>query len=105
LIEFPHNDHPDEVFARIRPAHAYANPTDQQYHELVGALHRQWRVATRAVMILLSAGGMTAAEIGAIARQEQLAGELIARSRRFRGEQQWVNLDGLTSARLIAAAE
>jgi hypothetical protein len=26
----------------MRPAHVYANPTDEQYHELVDALHRQW---------------------------------------------------------------
>lgn len=35
-------------------------------NQLVDALHRQWRIAARAVMILLSAGGMTAAEIGAL---------------------------------------
>lgn len=50
----------------MRPAHVFANPTDEQYHQLVDALHRQWRTAARAVMILLSAGGMTAAEIGAL---------------------------------------
>jgi hypothetical protein len=41
LIEFPHDDHPDEVFASMHPAHVYADPTDQQHHELVDALHRQ----------------------------------------------------------------
>ena len=50
----------------VRPAHVYANLSDRQYHELVNALHQQWRVATRAVMILLSANGMTATEIGAL---------------------------------------
>ena len=50
----------------MRPAHVYANVSDEQYHQLVTALHRQWRVATRAVMILLSAGGMTAAEIAGL---------------------------------------
>ncbi len=50
----------------MRPAHVYAKPTDQQYHEVVDALHRQWRVPARAVMILLSANGMSAAEIGAL---------------------------------------
>lgn len=50
----------------MRPAHVFANPTDEQYYQLVDALHRQWRTAARAVMILLSAGGMTAAEIGAL---------------------------------------
>lgn len=50
----------------MRPAHVYANLPDEQYHELVAALHQRWRVATRAVMILLSAGGMPATEIGAL---------------------------------------
>jgi transposase len=44
----------------------YANVSDEQYHDLLSCLHRQWRVATRAVMILLSAGGMSATEIGAL---------------------------------------
>jgi transposase len=48
----------------MRPAHVYANVSDEQYHQLVDALHRQWRVATRAVMVLLSASGMPAAQIG-----------------------------------------
>jgi hypothetical protein len=65
LIEFPHNDHPDEVYASMRPAHVFANLSDEQYHDLVTALHQQWRVATRAVMVLLSANGMPAADIGA----------------------------------------
>ncbi|WP_233512780.1 helix-turn-helix domain-containing protein, partial [Micromonospora deserti] len=50
----------------MRPAHVYANPTDEQYDQLIDALHRQWRIATRAVMILLSAAGWTAAEIAAL---------------------------------------
>ncbi|GAA2702871.1 hypothetical protein GCM10010429_08260 [Micromonospora olivasterospora] len=50
----------------MRPPHVYANLPDEQYHQIVDALHRQWRVATRAVMILLSAGGMPASEIGAL---------------------------------------
>jgi transposase len=50
----------------MRPAHVYANVSDEQYLQLVDALHRQWRVATRAVMILLSAGGMSAAQIGGL---------------------------------------
>jgi transposase len=66
LIEFPHNDHPDEVYASMRPAHVFANLSDEQYHDLVTALHQQWRVATRAVMVLLSANGMPAADIGAL---------------------------------------
>jgi transposase len=54
----------------MRPAHVYANPTDEQYHQLIDALHRQWRTATRAVMILLSAGGMTASDIGTLLRYD-----------------------------------
>ncbi len=50
----------------MRPAHVYANPSDEHYQQLVEALHRQWRVATRAVMILLSASGMTATEIAVL---------------------------------------
>jgi transposase len=47
----------------MRPAHVYANVSGEQHQQLVAALHRQWRVAARAVMILLSANGMTAGEI------------------------------------------
>lgn len=50
----------------MRPAHVYANLSDQQYQELVTVLHRRWRVATRAVMVLLSASGMPAADIAAL---------------------------------------
>lgn len=50
----------------MRPAHVYANVSDEQYHQLVTALHQQWRVATRAVMILLSTHGMPAAQIAAL---------------------------------------
>src|SRR5262245_12491721 len=50
----------------MRPAHVYANLSDQQYQELVTVLHRRWRVATRAVMVLLSAGGMPAADIATL---------------------------------------
>jgi transposase len=47
----------------MRPAHVYANLSDHDHQQLVDALHSQWRVATRAVMVLLSAHGMSAAEI------------------------------------------
>ena len=50
----------------MRPAHVYANVSDEQYQQLVTALHRQWRVATRAVMILLSTSGMPASQIAAL---------------------------------------
>lgn len=54
----------------MRPAHVYANLSDEQYHRLVSALHCQGRVATRTVMVLLSASGMTAAEIGVLLRYD-----------------------------------
>lgn len=47
----------------MRPAHVYANLSDPDYQQLVDALHSQWRVAARAMMVLLSANGMSAAEI------------------------------------------
>lgn len=50
----------------MRPAHVYANVTDEQYEDLVTALHRQWRVATRAVMVRLSASGMAPSEIAVL---------------------------------------
>lgn len=50
----------------MRPTHVYANPTDKQHQQLVHALHHQWRVATRIVMVVLSASGMDAAEIAAL---------------------------------------
>jgi transposase len=50
----------------MRPAHVYANVSDEEYHQLVDAFHRQWRVAARAVMILLSADGMPPSQIAAL---------------------------------------
>lgn len=50
----------------MRPPQVYANVSDEQYHDLLTCLHRQWRVATRAIMILLSASGMPATEIAAL---------------------------------------
>lgn len=44
----------------------FANLSDEQYHDLIAVLHGQCRVATRAVMVLLSASGMAAADIGAL---------------------------------------
>jgi hypothetical protein len=66
LIEFPHNDQPDEVRVSMRPAHVFTNVSDEQYHDLITTLHQQWRVATRVVMVLLSAHGMPAADIAAL---------------------------------------
>ena len=50
----------------MRPAHVYAKLSDQQYHDLVATLHQQWRFATRAMMVLLAAGGMSPADIAAL---------------------------------------
>ncbi len=50
----------------MRPPQTYANVTDRQYQQLLTALHQQWRVAARALMILLSADGMPPAEIAAL---------------------------------------
>lgn len=47
----------------MRPAHIYAHLTPEQHHGLITALHRQWRVAARIMMILLSATGMSASDI------------------------------------------
>jgi hypothetical protein len=66
LIELPHKITHDEVSASMRPAQVFANPTDEQYRDLITALHGPWRTATRAVMALLSADGMSATEIGAL---------------------------------------
>ncbi len=50
----------------MRPPRIYANVSDKQYHELLSALHHQWRPATRAVMVVLSANGMPATDIGTL---------------------------------------
>jgi transposase len=47
----------------MRPPHVYAALSVEQHTELVEALHHQWRTATRAMMVLLSAGGLSATEI------------------------------------------
>lgn len=49
----------------MRPAHVYAKLSDADYDEPISALHR-WRTPTRAVMVLLSAGGMNATDIAAL---------------------------------------
>jgi hypothetical protein len=41
----------------MRPAHVYANVSDEQYHQLVDAFTGSGGSLTRAVMVLLSAGG------------------------------------------------
>src|SRR6185369_10295753 len=50
----------------MRPPHVFADVSDEQYDELLTALHRQWRPATRAVMVVLSIAGMPPAEIGGL---------------------------------------
>jgi hypothetical protein len=50
----------------MRPAHIYANLTPAQHHDLITALHGPWRTATRTLMILLSAAGMSASEIATL---------------------------------------
>ena len=47
----------------MRPAHVFAVLTPRQHTELIHLLHHEWRTATRAVMVVLSAAGWTAAEI------------------------------------------
>ena len=73
----------------MRPAHVYANVSDEQYEQLVTALHRQWRVATRAVMILLSASGMSASEISVLLHYDP------ATVRRWISRYELEGLDGL----------
>ncbi len=50
----------------MRPPHVFAHVSDQQYDELLSALHQQWRPATRAVMIVLSIAGVPPAEIAGL---------------------------------------
>jgi transposase len=47
----------------MRPAHVYASMSEQQHTELITALHGPWRTATRMVIVILSAAGMSASEI------------------------------------------
>jgi transposase len=47
----------------MRPAHVYASMSAQQHTELITALHGPWRNATRIMMVVLSAAGMSASEI------------------------------------------
>jgi transposase len=49
----------------MRPVTVYAKPSDEDYHLLVAEL-RQWRVAVRLVMVVLSANGWPPAEIAAV---------------------------------------
>jgi transposase len=47
----------------MRPAHVYARMSAEQHTELITALHGPWRIATRIVIVVLSAAGMSAPEI------------------------------------------
>jgi transposase len=47
----------------MRPAHVYASMSEQQHTELITALHGPCRNATRIMMVVLSAAGMSASEI------------------------------------------
>ncbi|GIM90707.1 hypothetical protein Ato02nite_025000 [Paractinoplanes toevensis] len=47
----------------MRPAHVYASMSAQQHTELITALHGPWRTATRMVIVVLSAAGMSPSEI------------------------------------------
>ena len=47
----------------MRPAHVYASMSAEQHTELITALHGPWRTATRMVIVVLSAAGMSASEI------------------------------------------
>lgn len=51
-------------FLELTPAQAQ-QMSDEQYHQLVSALHGQWRTAARIVMILLSVHGWPPAQIAA----------------------------------------
>lgn len=48
----------------MRPVSVFANPSAPAYQHLHQLLHHRWREAARVVMVLLSASGMSATEIG-----------------------------------------
>jgi hypothetical protein len=50
----------------MRPAHVYARIPAEQHTELITALHGPWRTATRMVIIVLSAAGLSASEIAEV---------------------------------------
>jgi transposase len=60
----PNDDKTGDVKVSMRPASVFANPPDSAYRSLHHLLHHRWREAARAVMVLLSAAGLTADEIG-----------------------------------------
>jgi transposase len=50
----------------MRPAHVYARMPAEQHTELITALHGPWRTATRMVIVVLSAAGMSPSEIAEV---------------------------------------
>jgi transposase len=50
----------------MRPTHVYARIPAEQHTELITALHGPWRTATRMVIIVLSAAGLSASEIAEV---------------------------------------
>ena len=54
----------------MRPAHVYARMSARQHTELITALHGPWRTATRMVIVVLSAAGMSANEIAELLHYE-----------------------------------
>jgi transposase len=54
---------PSEVVVSMRPVSVFAKAPVSEIEQLHGDLHGRWRQATRAVMMLLSLHGLTAAQI------------------------------------------
>ncbi|HZM82340.1 MAG TPA: helix-turn-helix domain-containing protein [Candidatus Limnocylindrales bacterium] len=50
----------------MRPVSVYAKVSEADYHQVVSALHHQWRIATRIMMVLLSVNGWTPTDIAAL---------------------------------------
>ena len=48
----------------MRPPHVFVQVQLPVREQILGLLHGRWRTAARLVMVLLSADGMTAADIG-----------------------------------------
>jgi transposase len=66
-IEVAHIVHPaGEVVISMRPVSVFANGPGSEIEQLEADLHGRWRQATRAVMVLLSAHGLTPAQIAAL---------------------------------------
>jgi DNA-directed RNA polymerase specialized sigma24 family protein len=60
--DYPNDDKIGDVKVGMRPASVFANRS--ALGDLYHLLHHRWREAARAVMVLLSAAGLTADEIG-----------------------------------------